>query len=108
MSTTPRTDAVRLPINSHPLPHDVVYASFARQLETELGEANAALEKAREQSETDSFVVGIAHAELLKAREDSARLDSGTILLSVCGQRVHFTAQDLRAAIDAARKEAEG
>ena len=40
-------------------------------------------------------------------REDKARLDSGTILLTVGGERVHHVAVDLRAAIDAARKEAQ-
>ncbi len=34
-AATPRTDAVRLPINSHVLPADVVYADFARKLERE-------------------------------------------------------------------------
>ena len=32
---------------------------------------------------------------------DTVRLNSGTILLTVCGERVHYVAQDLRAAIDA-------
>tara|TARA_R110000868_G_scaffold161265_1_gene391309 strand:- start:521 stop:658 length:138 start_codon:yes stop_codon:yes gene_type:complete len=39
MSDTPRTDAHRLPINSHTLPVDVVYADFARELERELAAA---------------------------------------------------------------------
>ena len=38
-------------------------------------------------------------------REDKERLDSGTILLTVNGERVHHIKVDLRAAIDAARKE---
>lgn len=37
--------------------------------------------------------------------EDKERLDSGTILLTVDGERVHHIGVDLRAAIDAARKE---
>jgi len=38
-------------------------------------------------------------------RADKERLDSGTILLTVDGERVHHIGVDLRAAIDAARKE---
>ena len=38
-------------------------------------------------------------------RADKERLDSGTILLTVNGERVHHIRVDLRAAIDAARKE---
>lgn len=41
MSNTPRTDAVRLPINSHTFRSDIVYASFARELERELTAAQA-------------------------------------------------------------------
>lgn len=36
-----------------------------------------------------------------QACEDTHRLNSGTILLTVHGERVHYVAQDLRAAIDA-------
>lgn len=38
-------------------------------------------------------------------RADKERLDSVTILLTVNGERVHHIGVDLRAAIDAARKE---
>lgn len=38
---------------------------------------------------------------VIRMSEDATRLNSGTILLSVCGERVHYVAQDLRAAIDA-------
>ena len=52
---TPRTDAVRLPINSHLLPHDVVHADFARKLETELAEQQwlheSAVKRAKELAE---------------------------------------------------------
>ena len=40
-------------------------------------------------------------------RADKERLDSGTILLIVRGERVHHVGVNLRAAIDAARKEAQ-
>ena len=43
-----------------------------------------------------------AYLELLaNVSRDTARLNSGTILLTVHGERVHYVAQDLRAAIDA-------
>ena len=38
---------------------------------------------------------------------ERARLDSGQILLTVAGERVWYTRVDLRAAIDAAMKEAQ-
>ena len=40
-------------------------------------------------------------------RADKERLDSGTILLTVDGERVHHVGVNLRSAIDAARKEAQ-
>jgi FtsZ-binding cell division protein ZapB len=40
-------------------------------------------------------------------REDKERLDSRTILLTENGERVHHVEVNLRAAIDAARKEAK-
>ena len=40
-------------------------------------------------------------------REDKKRLDSGTILLTLQGERVHHVRVNLRAAIDCARKEAQ-
>lgn len=43
MSDTPRTDAKRLPINSHTFRSDIVFADFARELERELAEERAKL-----------------------------------------------------------------
>lgn len=40
-------------------------------------------------------------------RADKERLDSDTILLTVDGERVHHVGVNLRAAIDAGRKEAQ-
>ena len=40
-------------------------------------------------------------SEIESLKKDVARLNSGTILLTVHGERVHYVAQDLRAAIDA-------
>ena len=42
-----------------------------------------------------------------RLRDDKARLDSGTILLTLGGERVHHIGVNLRAAIDAGRKEAQ-
>ena len=46
-------------------------------------------------------------AENAALRADKERLDSGTILLTVDGERVHHVGVNLRSAIDAARKEAQ-
>lgn len=49
-----------------------------------------------------------AHEQINKQLiKDKQRLDSKMILLTENGQRVHHVGVDLRAAIDAARKEAQ-
>jgi len=53
-------------------------------------------------AERDQLRAERAEAELATER---ARLDSGTILLTVAGERVWHCGVDLRAAIDAAMKE---
>ena len=59
----------------------------------------------------DAWALSEEMAELKREnaalREDKARLDSGTILLTVGGERVHHIGVNLRAAIDAGRKEAQ-
>lgn len=67
-SPTPRTDANRLPINSHTLPNDIVYADFARELERELTTARAALLASQAQGEKQREALEKAHAQLVKCR----------------------------------------
>jgi hypothetical protein len=61
-----------------------------------------ALTAEREKAERYRLVTLKQDAELATER---ARLDSGTILLTVAGERVWHCGVDLRAAIDAAMKE---
>ena len=63
----------------------------------------AELDTEREKAERYRLVTLKQDAELATER---ARLDSGTILLTVAGERVWHCGVDLRAAIDAAMKEA--
>lgn len=90
MSDTPRTDKVAFKFQPDPLGSDLVFANFCRELERELNEAKA---------------------ENAALREDKERLDCGKILTIEWDELgndlpcIHHT--DLRAAIDAARKEAK-
>jgi hypothetical protein len=67
-----------------------------------LDQARAELAAEREKAERYRLATLKLDAELATER---ARLDSGTILLTVAGERVWHCGVDLRAAIDAAMKE---
>lgn len=71
---------------------------LSRDIYCEDGVATAAIAEAAER------LIEL-HGEVMSLRanvsRDTARLNSGTILLTVHGERVHYVAQDLRAAIDA-------
>lgn len=96
MSDTPRTYAARMPINSHNYKHEVVHIDTCIELERE----NAVLRE--------------MHDNMLKIiatlTEDKERLDSGEIMLMVSDEKMRHVGRhkiDLRAAIDAARKEGQ-
>jgi hypothetical protein len=69
----------------------------------EVRQLRAELTAEREKSERYRLATLKLDAELAAER---ARLDAGTILLTVAGERVWHCGVDLRAAIDAAMKEA--
>ena len=93
-----------------------VHSVFARTLERELGESRNAERLARvqlgnERARLDELIsvnatgaARLAHAAVQLATE-RARLNSGTILLTVAGERVWACGVDLRAAIDAGMRE---
>ena len=70
----------------------------------EHAEADLAAAKERLRSEAMDDYASIKHLQRELATE-RARLDAGTILLTVAGERVWHCGVDLRAAIDAAMKE---
>lgn len=70
-----------------------------------LREESKAAKIDRDAAGWDDYAV-IAELKRENAAE-RARLDSGQILLTVAGERVWYTRVDLRAAIDAAMKEAQ-
>lgn len=109
MSDTPRTDDAQWGTGK-------VTTDFARTLERELGESRNAERLARvqlgnERARLDELIsvnatgaARLAHAAVQLATE-RARLNSGTILLTVAGERVWACGVDLRAAIDAGMRE---
>jgi hypothetical protein len=72
----------------------------------ERAEAELAVAKERLRSEAMDDYASIKHLQRELATE-RARLDAGTILLTVAGERVWHCGVDLRAAIDAGIKEGE-
>ena len=92
-SATPRTQAQLLPINSHTLPHDVVYADFARTLETEL----AALQSVHD-TRLHAFeeYKKVRDAELARLRSENERL-KGKNWLERAEERQGFIARAERA-----------
>jgi len=109
MSDTPRTDDAQWGTGK-------VTTDFARTLERELGESRNAERLARvqlgnERARLDELIsvnatgaARLAHAAVQLAAE-RARMNSGTILLTVAGERVWACGVDLRAAIDAGMRE---
>lgn len=104
MSDTPKTDAaaIRCACSTY-----VVPSEFARELERE----NAALRAISIEAMISNTAFRMKELERENAalRADKERLDSGRILLRCHDcfqgwQSVEFIGQDLRAAIDAARK----
>jgi len=75
----------------------------SQKLETELTALRADLAALEQCHDDNCRAVVKLDAELATER---ARLDAGTILLTVAGERVWHCGVDLRAAIDAAMKEA--
>lgn len=73
---------------------------LARDIQSDDGVANAAIAEAADR-------LAELERENAALRDDKERLDSGTILLIVHGERVHHVGVNLRDAIDAARKEAK-
>jgi hypothetical protein len=79
-----------------------LHASFAGNVHTRCNQLVAELATEREKAERYRLTTLKLDAELDAER---ARLDAGTILLTVAGERVWHCGVDLRAAIDAAMKE---
>ena len=112
MSTpTPRTDSEEYPEGEGQSFH-VVSADFARTLERELATERAIVSRIWVQlgSPTYAQLKGRSIYDLIdemkaELASERARLDSGTILLAVAGERVWHCGVDLRAAIDAGIKE---
>ncbi len=119
---TPRTDAATYPADCLGATL-VTNRDCARELERELialyadltvalVKWNGALERAMK-AEADLVALAQCHDDNCRAvvkiaaelASERARLDSGTILLTVAGERVWHCGVDLRAAIDAAMKE---
>jgi len=119
---TPRTDTATYPADC--LGKTLVTnRDCARELERELttltaeltvalANWNGALERAMK-AEADLVALAQCHDDNCRAvvkiaaelATERARLDSGTILLTVAGERVWHCGVDLRADIDAAKKE---
>ena len=112
---TPRTDAATYPADC--LGKTLVTnRDLARALETELTALTAECDQLRADCENETkwaahylaqSIADKARAERAEAElaTERARLDSGTILLTVAGERVWHCGVDLRAAIDAGIKE---
>lgn len=82
--------------------------SAAREGAVSIGALNAAKQEYDDASEPDIFLALIAEVRTL--REDKARLDSGCIVTHECDEfgeeyRCERRGNDLRAMIDAARRE---
>ena len=84
-------------------------AELKKQVDSLVANLAAAHEDRKEEAKLVFVAKQVEIPELLREnaalRADKERLDSGTILLTVDGERVHHIGVDLRAAIDAARKE---
>lgn len=105
MSDTPRTDAFEALVN-----RPTNWWDFARELERENKQLRQTVMETLNQRGQRELIVAWDRVKELERENaalvaDKERLDSGTILLTVNGKRVHHVGVNLRDAIDAARKE---
>jgi hypothetical protein len=116
---TPRTDAAVKPTFGKG--HNTVCPNFARGLERELAALTTERDHLHAQLRALTLICGTNDANKFETWVDRAnaraeraetelateraRLDAGTILLAVAGERVWHCGVDLRAAIDAGIKE---
>jgi hypothetical protein len=118
-TATPRTQSQLLPINSHTLPGDVVYADFARTLERELTETErlrfgADADRRRLSAEVERWKT--VAAEMSQQREHNAneasrlRAEFATLTMQACAaadRNVSFRLEvaTLRAEVERLNKE---
>jgi hypothetical protein len=77
----------------------------AERAEAELAELHAILNQSAADMTAGTITAGALAVLREELAAERARLDAGTILLTVAGERVWVCGVDLRAAIDAAMKE---